>query len=161
MCLFSARLRGVHDGLFTGQIDAVDTLNATYRVTFDRAGLGTHTVPDYEVLSNDSHETMPIAAFGQKQRPSQFFMTPPRLPYTPLQSSVTDNDPLLRQSPWRSKISGSDTETLGGFPVEFLSQVTRLSEILMIKKEHIKKLREMNTEAEKLNSYSMLIGIEF
>lgn len=50
ICIFLARLRGVHDGLFTGQIDAVDTLNATYRVTFDRAGLGTQTVPDYEVL---------------------------------------------------------------------------------------------------------------
>ncbi|KAI4563010.1 hypothetical protein MJT46_010619 [Ovis ammon polii x Ovis aries] len=158
----TARLRGVHDGLFTGQIDAVDTLNATYRVTFDRAGLGTHTIPDYEVLSNEPHETMPIAAFGQKQRPSRFFMTPPRLHYTPpLQSPITDNDPLLGQSPWRSKISGSDTETLGGFPVEFLIQVTRLSKILMIKKEHIKKLREMNTEAEKLKSYSMPIGIEF
>jgi len=36
--------------LFTGQIDAVDTSAATYRVTFDRNGLGTHTVPDYEVL---------------------------------------------------------------------------------------------------------------
>lgn len=47
---FLARLRGVHDGLFTGQIEAVDTLNATYRVTFDRAGLGTQTIPDYEVL---------------------------------------------------------------------------------------------------------------
>lgn len=46
----TARLRGVHDGLFTGQIDAVDTSAATYRVTFDRTGLGTHTVPDYEVL---------------------------------------------------------------------------------------------------------------
>lgn len=46
----TARLRGVHDGLFTGQIDAVDTSAATYRVTFDRSGLGTHTVPDYEVL---------------------------------------------------------------------------------------------------------------
>lgn len=34
-----------------------------------------------------------------------------------------DSDPLLGQSPWRSKISGSDTETLGGFPVEFLIQV--------------------------------------
>uniref|UniRef100_A0A2K5QE81 Lin-9 DREAM MuvB core complex component n=1 Tax=Cebus imitator TaxID=2715852 RepID=A0A2K5QE81_CEBIM len=156
------RLRGVHDGLFTGQIDAVDTLNATYRVTFDRTGLGTHTIPDYEVLSNEPHETMPIAAFGQKQRPSRFFMTPPRLHYTPpLQSPITDNDPLLGQSPWRSKISGSDTETLGGFPVEFLIQVTRLSKILMIKKEHIKKLREMNTEAEKLKSYSMPISIEF
>eukprot|EP00074_Homo_sapiens_P082279 XP_016856573.1 protein lin-9 homolog isoform X3 [Homo sapiens] len=124
----TARLRGVHDGLFTGQIDAVDTLNATYRVTFDRTGLGTHTIPDYEVLSNEPHETMPIAAFGQKQRPSRFFMTPPRLHYTPpLQSPI----------------------------------ITRLSKILMIKKEHIKKLREMNTEAEKLKSYSMPISIEF
>ncbi|NXS90911.1 LIN9 protein, partial [Jacana jacana] len=157
-----SRLRGVHDGLFTGQIDAVDTLNATYRVTFDRAGLGTHTVPDYEVLSNEPHETMPIAAFGQKQRPSRFFMTPPRLHYTPsLQSPITDSDPLLGQSSWKSKISATDTETLGGFPVEFLIQVTRLSKILMIKKEHIKQLREMNTEAEKLKSYSMPIGIEF
>ncbi|KAB0376875.1 hypothetical protein FD755_011319, partial [Muntiacus reevesi] len=85
--------------------------------------------------SNEPHETMPIAAFGQKQRPSRFFMTPPRLHYTPpLQSPITDNDPLLGQSPWRSKISGSDTETLGGFPVEFLIQV---------------------------KSYSMPIGIEF
>ncbi|XP_021782304.2 protein lin-9 homolog isoform X2 [Papio anubis] len=124
----TARLRGVHDGLFTGQIDAVDTLNATYRVTFDRTGLGTHTIPDYEVLSNEPHETMPIAAFGQKQRPSRFFMTPPRLHYTPpLQSPI----------------------------------MTRLSKILMIKKEHIKKLREMNTDAEKLKSYSMPISIEF
>ncbi|XP_075003354.1 protein lin-9 homolog isoform X2 [Calonectris borealis] len=158
----TARLRGVHDGLFTGQIDAVDTLNATYRVTFDRAGLGTHTVPDYEVLSNEPHETMPIAAFGQKQRPSRFFMTPPRLNYPPsLQSPITDSDPLLGQSSWKNKISGTDSETLGGFPVEFLIQVTRLSKILMIKKEHIKQLREMNTEAEKLKSYSMPIGIEF
>ena len=49
----TARLRGVHDGLFTGQIDAVDTSAATYRVTFDRSGLGTHTVPDFEVLVKD------------------------------------------------------------------------------------------------------------
>lgn len=33
-----------------GQIDAVDTSNNTYRITFDRQGLGTHSVPDYEVL---------------------------------------------------------------------------------------------------------------
>ncbi|XP_027967262.1 protein lin-9 homolog isoform X4 [Eumetopias jubatus] len=60
----TARLRGVHDGLFTGQIDAVDTFNATYRVTFDRAGLGTHTIPDYEVLKSYS---MPIGIEFQRR----------------------------------------------------------------------------------------------
>ena len=35
----SARLREPQDGLFTGQIDAVDTANFSYRVTFDRPGL--------------------------------------------------------------------------------------------------------------------------
>ncbi|KFO35966.1 Protein lin-9 like protein [Fukomys damarensis] len=89
------------------------------------------------------------------------FRTPPRLHCTPpLQSPVANSDPLLGQSPWRSKISGSDTETLGGFPVEFLIQVTKLSKILMINKEHLKKLREMNIKAEKLKSYSMSIGTE-
>lgn len=107
----TARLRGVHDGLFTGQIDAVDTTAATYRVTFDRSGLGTHTVPDYEVLvrvfihrtvdgreevessrnfnrlvfqSNEPNETMPISAFAQKQRTMRYMQNlavPPRGPY--------------------------------------------------------------------------------
>ncbi|XP_073412484.1 protein lin-9 homolog isoform X2 [Dendrobates tinctorius] len=158
----TARLRGIHDGLFTGQIDAVDTQNSTYRVTFDRSGLGTHTIPDYEVLSNEPHETMPIAAFGQKQRPSRMYMTPPRLHHPPhVQSPILEMDPLLTQSSWKTKSSGSDNDTIGGFPVEFLIQVTRLSKILMIKKEQIKKLKDMNTEAEKLKSYSAPIGIEF
>ncbi|KAM5164432.1 protein lin-9 homolog isoform 2-T3 [Mantella aurantiaca] len=158
----TARLRGVHDGLFTGQIDAVDTQNSTYRVTFDRNGLGTHTIPDYEVLSNEPHETMPIASFGQKQRPSRMFMTPPRLQYPPpVQSPIMESDTLLAQSPWKSKSSSTDNNTIGGFPVDFLIQVTRLSKILMIKKEHLRQLKDMNTEAEKLKSYSAPIGIEF
>uniref|UniRef100_A0A4W5JUH7 Lin-9 DREAM MuvB core complex component n=1 Tax=Hucho hucho TaxID=62062 RepID=A0A4W5JUH7_9TELE len=160
----TARLRGVHDGLFTGQIDAVDTGAATYRVTFDRNGLGTHTVPDYEVLSNEPNETMPISAFAQKQRPSRFqnFMTPPRETYPSATTPVLmDNDPFISQSPWKSKLSGAEGDTLGGFPVKFLIQVTRLSKILMIKKEHIKHLKDMNSEAEKLKSYSMPIGLEF
>ncbi|KAJ8399473.1 hypothetical protein AAFF_G00411850 [Aldrovandia affinis] len=159
----TARLRGVHDGLFTGQIDAVDTSAATYRVTFDRNGLGTHTVPDYEVLSNEPHETMPISAFAQKQRPSRFqaYMTPPCVPYVSTAQTMMDNDPLLGRSPWNSKLSGTEGDTLGGFPVPFLVQVTRLSKILMIKKEHIKQLKEMNTNAEKQKSCSIQIGFDF
>ncbi|XP_074542119.1 protein lin-9 homolog [Halichoeres trimaculatus] len=160
----TARLRGLHDGLFTGQIDAVDTSAATYRVTFDRSGLGTHTVPDYEVLSNEPNETMPITAFAQKHRTSRYLpnlSTPPRGPYPSATTPVLmDSDPLINQSPWRNKLPGAEGDTLGGFPVKFLVQVTRLSKILMIKKEHIRHLKEMNTEAEKLKSYSMPIDLD-
>ncbi|XP_048842385.1 protein lin-9 homolog isoform X2 [Brienomyrus brachyistius] len=160
----TARLRGVHDGLFTGQIDAVDTSAATYRVTFDRNGLGTHTVPDYELLSSEPHETMPISAFVLKQRPNhlQGLLTPHRVSYPPpAEPVVLDGDPLLGQSPWKNKLLAAEGETLGGFPVNFLVQVTRLSKILMVKKEHIRQLKDMNAEAEKLKSCSMSIGFEF
>ena len=50
----SARLRSPQDGLFTGVIDALDTVTNTYRVTFDRQGLGTYSIPDYEVLVSDN-----------------------------------------------------------------------------------------------------------
>lgn len=46
----SALLRRPQAGLFTGKVDAVDPSNHTYRITFDRVGLGTHSIPDYEVL---------------------------------------------------------------------------------------------------------------
>ncbi|XP_071397857.1 protein lin-9 homolog isoform X2 [Centroberyx affinis] len=127
----TARLRGVHDGLFTGQIDAVDTSAATYRVTFDRNGLGTHTVPDYEVLSNEPNETMPISAFAQKHRAARYLqnlMTPPRGPYPSATTPVLmDNDPLISQSPWKNKLPGAEGDTLGGFPVKFLVQVKSYS----------------------------------
>lgn len=35
--------------MFTGTIAALDTADNSYRVTFDRPGLGTHSIPDYEV----------------------------------------------------------------------------------------------------------------
>ena len=50
--MFSARLRYPQDGLFTGTIDAVDTLNNSYRIMFDRPDLGPHSIPDYEVQVN-------------------------------------------------------------------------------------------------------------
>ncbi|CAN8020974.1 unnamed protein product, partial [Ixodes persulcatus] len=80
----TARLRKPHDGLFEGSIDAVDTQTATYRTKVDRSGLGTHSVPDNEVLSIDPPETMPKAPFLQRQRPRHiFYVTPPRpIPYT-------------------------------------------------------------------------------
>ncbi|XP_064635004.1 protein lin-9 homolog isoform X3 [Lineus longissimus] len=144
----TARLRKPQDGLFTGSIDALDTVNNTYRVTFERAGLGTHSIPDYEVLSNEPQETMPLSSFQQKHRPRQNIFTPPR--FIPgLQSPQLENDPLLGGSPARGHVLSMEGGTYGGFPIKFLVLVTRLSKILSIKKDWINKLKNMNTEAEK------------
>lgn len=51
----TARLRRPQDGIFTGTIEGVDTSNNTYRINFDRPGLGTHSIPDSEVLVSKSN----------------------------------------------------------------------------------------------------------
>ncbi|XP_013416607.1 protein lin-9 homolog [Lingula anatina] len=155
----TARLRCPQDGLFTGSVEALDTVSNTYRITFDRQGLGTHSIPDFEVLSNDPQETIPLSAFQQKHRPrQQNLFSPPRfLPGSP----TLDNDPLLGSSPLKGRVMPLDSGTYGGFPIKFLVLVTRLSKILMVKKECLKQLKDMNTQAEKLKSYQEPLTMEF
>ena len=43
--------------------------------------------------------------------------------------SLQGNDPLLGQSPWKNKLSGTEGDTLGGFPVKFLVQVVSLAHL--------------------------------
>ena len=52
----TARLRKPQDGLYTGTIKALDTADSSYRVTFDRPGYGTHSIPDYEVWVGSSSQ---------------------------------------------------------------------------------------------------------
>lgn len=155
----TARLRKPQDGLFTGSIDAVDTSNNTYRITFERQGLGTHSVPDYEVLSNEPPETITVSSFAQKFRPRNLssFMTPPR---------YIDNiaprvsDPMVGGTVSKAKSIPSDG-ILGGFPVKCLDMIVRLSKILNAKKSKIKILRDMNAEAEKKKSFGEHITDDF
>ncbi|KAK7791405.1 hypothetical protein R5R35_010529 [Gryllus longicercus] len=156
----TARLRRPQDGLFTGSIDAVDTSNNTYRITFERQGLGTHSVPDYEVLSNEPPETITVSSFAQKFRPRNLssFMTPPRLlpAHTPRLS-----DPMVGSGVVGKSKSIPADGMLGGFPVKCLDMVVRLSKILNAKKNKIKILRDMNAEAEKKKSFGGLIAEDF
>nr|XP_053628124.1 protein lin-9 homolog [Cherax quadricarinatus] len=167
----TARIRKPENGLYTGVIDAVDTSDNTYRITFDRHGIGTHSIPDYEVLSSEVAEIMPLSSFSQKfrPRPPMGMVTPPR-PLLPKQEpgsvgadspalSLT-NDPILAQSPLKSsKISMDDT--LGGFRVKCLVQIVKLSKILRAKREKIGTLRDMNGQAEKQRSYGQELNVDF
>lgn len=155
----TARLRKPQDGLFTGSIDAVDTSNNTYRITFERAGLGTHSVPDYEVLSNEPPETISVASFAQKfrPRPLQYVPSPP---YTMKLSSRLTNDPLISNASVsipKKHIGG----TMNGYPLKLLEFMVKVNKILTNKKIKIKKLKEMNGEAEKRRSFGEPLPPDF
>nr|CAG4649193.1 EOG090X03EV [Scapholeberis mucronata] len=92
----TARLRQPQDGLFVGQIDAVDTSNNTYRITFDRQGLGTHSVPDYEVLSNETVDMISISSLAQRFRPRPAVL-PPAPAIIPLMVSQQQTQPSSSQ----------------------------------------------------------------
>ncbi|XP_017891411.1 protein lin-9 homolog isoform X1 [Ceratina calcarata] len=157
----TARLRKPQDGLFTGSIDAVDTSNNTYRITFERAGLGTHSVPDYEVLSNELPETISVASFAQKFRPRhvQYVPSPPYA--MKLMSPRLNSDPLISNAsvaiPKKSHIDG----TMNGYPLKLLEFMVKINKILAAKKVKIKKLREMNGEAEKRRSFGEPLPPDF
>ncbi|XP_015593397.1 protein lin-9 homolog isoform X2 [Cephus cinctus] len=155
----TARLRKPQDGLFTGSIDAVDTSNNTYRITFERAGLGTHSVPDYEVLSNEPPETISVASFAQKFRPRhvQYVPSPPYA--LKLMSPRLNNDPLISNAslPKKSHIGG----TMNGYPLKLLEFMVKVNKMLAAKKIKIKKLKEMNSEAEKIRSFGEPLPPDF
>ncbi|KAH8360688.1 hypothetical protein KR200_009097, partial [Drosophila serrata] len=66
----TARLRSPQDGIFAGTVAAYDSLNAMYRVTFERPGLGTHAIPDYEIVSENFHEMLPLHSLTKDFRPN-------------------------------------------------------------------------------------------
>ncbi|KAL5961526.1 hypothetical protein TSMEX_010734 [Taenia solium] len=76
----NARVRFPTDGLYPGKVDAIDSLRHCYRVTFDRTNLGTRSIPDYEVISIDPQETIPLSAYKTQHKASRnLFMSPARL----------------------------------------------------------------------------------
>ena len=132
----TARLRKPQDGLFTGSIDAVDTSNNTYRITFERPGLGTHSVPDYEVLSTEPPEMISLSSFVSKFRPRQSIQTS-----TPLSSGMLASD------------SSSQRSGMNGLPVKLLDTLVRLQKILNVKDGKVKVLRNLNADAERKKSF--------
>ncbi|XP_014219580.1 protein lin-9 homolog isoform X2 [Copidosoma floridanum] len=155
----TARLRKPQDGLFTGSVDAVDTSNNTYRITFDRAGLGTHSVPDYEVLSNDPPETISVASFTNKFRPRHVQYVPS--PAYELKLSRLTNDPLISNATITKKNQILSSGLVNGYPLKLLESMVKVNKILVAKKIRIKKLKEMNSEAEKRRSIGESLPPDF
>ncbi|XP_066917544.1 protein lin-9 homolog [Clytia hemisphaerica] len=126
--------------LFTGSIDAVDNVNNTFRIIFDREGIGSHSIPDTDV-SSEEYESMNLQLFVVKERPKVAESTNQKVDKSDANCSPT----RLRLKEELRKGSGG---TFGGFPVHFLLQLTTLSKAIALKKEYVKKLKEMNSKVE-------------
>lgn len=156
----TARLRKPQDGLFTGSIDAVDTSNNTYRITFERQGLGTHSVPDYEVLSNEPPETISISSFQNKFRPRNGFSG-----YQSKMSTYSSlkfkKDPLLSGSMINKPLFPQAEGRIGGYPTKLLEKIVLITKILNAKKNKVNELKSLNAKAEKYNSFHTDFPEEF
>lgn len=157
----TARLRKPQDGLFTGTIEGVDTSNNTYRITFERTGLGTHSVPDFEVLSNDPPDTINLSAINKKIRPPrhsvQGFMSLYQKSFSPVDRPY--NDPLLGAG--QAQLKFSEELSMGSYSMKFLESIVKITNILESKKTKITKLKEFNTLAEKHKCFGSKMPDDF
>lgn len=141
----TARLRKPQDGLFTGCIDAVDTSNNTYRISFERPKLGTHSVPDYEVLSNDPPDTICLSSLMQRFRP-RYSMQEIFNVHQPVSNKYSSQgDPMIGCSDLSKQLDAQ----VGIYPFPLLELIVKLRKILQAKRSKINRLKEYNCEAEK------------
>ncbi|CAK1578530.1 unnamed protein product [Parnassius mnemosyne] len=154
----TARLRKPQDGLFTGCIDAVDTSNNTYRITFERPKLGTHSVPDYEVLSNEPPDTINLSSVTQKFRPRYVMQEIFNLYQPSVPANInSQGDPMIGCS----EISKHMDSNIGSFPFALLELIVKLAKILQAKKNKINRLKEYNSEAEKRKPFGQKLPEDF
>lgn len=145
----TARLREPQDGIFTGSIDAVDSLSSIYRITFDRPGLGTHSVPDYEVIANDYSDTLSVSTITQSLNHEKQLCRQIKN-----ELSLNKSDPLLGSEIFKTnKMFMFSKETIGGFQPKLLELIIRTKKTLGAKQMKLLRLKNMNSEAETYRSY--------
>uniref|UniRef100_T1P8Y8 DIRP protein n=1 Tax=Musca domestica TaxID=7370 RepID=T1P8Y8_MUSDO len=161
----TARLRVPQDGIFSGTVDAFESMTSSYRVTFDRPGLGTHSIPDYEIVSDNFNEMLPLQCITKDFRPSlmSVYNGATRNTMSPMRAgggglrqvrssynmNLNKSDPLLGEvidSPFKNPIIRE--ENINGYPPKLLETLVRLKRALKIKQSKLMRLNDMNNEAE-------------
>lgn len=157
----TALLHQPHSGLFSGTIDAVDTASHGYRITFDRESVGTKTVPDYEVLSNDPPEFLPLNSFQTRIKPRMPILKSPKF-LEILGHQVTEALSNKADSLNNSLTLPTEGEEASNsqYPIKLLALMVRISKILSLKKKRIYELKSMNDEVERQHSLDQEVSVE-
>jgi protein lin-9 len=131
--------------------------------------LGTHSIPDYEIYSNDPIESLPVSAIAKEFRPKKhvpyYGMSPLQkvgphssFPMKSTRNQLNTSDPLLGGDsyPQMNKINellALPKSSIGGFPLKLLELIVRMRKTLSAKQMKIMRLKNMNSEAEVYKSY--------
>lgn len=158
----TALLHKPHEGLFAGTIDAVDTASHGYRITFERDNVGTQTVPDYEVLSNDPPEFLPLTSFQTRIKPRLPILKSPKFLETlghQVAEALGSKTDGLNHDHLTSPTDGEEASN-SQYPMKLLALMVRISKILTMKKKRIYELKSMNDEVERLHSLDQRVPFE-
>lgn len=172
----TARLRTPQDGLFTGSIEGLVHKSHSYRITFERQGIGSQEIPDYEVMSGESVDAINVSKITKEflSRPDvSYYMVSPLKPAGAFASFGTNGTSFRRTDPMLSSSSalGSTiklegytkpkfptlvlptTGSIGGYPVKLLESMVLVRKTLEVKQLQLLKIRRMNVEAEVVKSF--------
>lgn len=171
----TARLRTPQDGLFTGSIEGLVHKSHSYRISFERQGIGSQEIPDYEVMSGDTVEAINLNKITKEflsRSDVSYYMVSPLKPagaFASFNSNGTSfrrSDPMLSSSCMGSsiKLEGYSkpkfptlvlptTGSIGGYPVKLLEAMVLVRKTLEVKQLQLLKIRRMNVEAEVVKSF--------
>lgn len=171
----TARLRTPQDGLFTGTIDGLVHKSHSYRIVFERQGIGSQEIPDYEVMAAEFGDVLDVIKLTKEfisRSDISYYMVSPLKPagaYSSFGSypvSFQRGDPMLSSASSASfiKLEGYQrpklpnlvlptTGSIGGYPVKLLETMVLVRKTLEVKQLQLLKIRRLNVEAEVVKSF--------
>lgn len=168
----TARLRTPQDGLFTGTVDGLVHKSHSYRIVFERQGIGSQEIPDYEVMASEFNDALNIEKLTKDfvSRPDiSYYMVSPLKPAGAFSSfgclsGFHRGDPMLSASSGFIKLEGYSkpklptlvlptTGSIGGYPIKLLETMVLVRKTLEIKHLQLLKIRRLNVEAEVVKSF--------
>lgn len=172
----TARLRTPQDGLFTGTIEGLIHKSHSYRITFERQGIGSQEIPDYEVMSSDTVDAINVSKITKEflSRPDiSYYMVSPLKPAGAFASFMNNGTSFRRSDPMLSagaigssslKLEGytknkyqtlvlPTTGSIGGYPIKLLEAMVLVRKTLEVKQLQLLKIRRLNVEAEVVKSF--------
>uniref|UniRef100_A0A182NDZ8 DIRP domain-containing protein n=1 Tax=Anopheles dirus TaxID=7168 RepID=A0A182NDZ8_9DIPT len=161
----TVKLRSPFDGMYNGTVEAYVNDARSYKITFDRSGLGSRLVPDYEVFSMEKADKIKLNSITKDYRVAyqnaSFYLASPGS-----KPAKKSGDPLLGTETTHKMHSNGrkvffPKDNIGGYPVKYLELIVRTKKTLSAKQMKLLRLQNITSEAQIYKSYDNPLPEEF